>query len=401
MGLRKASCTFRRQRPAARTLPRTFCERLNGARTLPSQSFSDDRFRLAVDASPAAMIMVDANGTIEFANAETVRMFGYRVDELVGRSIDMLVPPRSRAAHSGLRQGFFVSPRERPMGVGRDLKGTRKDGTEFPVEIGLTPIDAANGVIVLATIVDITARRRAELDLAQRANDLELANERLTQFAYVASHDLQEPLRKIAVYAGLLEEAVRKADAAGAARATSVISASAVRARKMVDNLLAFSRVSGTETHTQPLDLRAEVELALNDLSAAIEETGATIRVEIDPIVVPADRAQLARLIQNIVSNAIKYRKPGAPPSITIRTTRIGRTRVRLAIADAGVGFDEKFASEIFQPFKRLHSPRDYPGSGIGLAICKAIADRYGWTLSVRSRPEEGSTFEVTLPTAV
>ncbi|MGO9418671.1 sensor histidine kinase [Roseiarcus sp.] len=368
---------------------------------MPSQSFSDDRFRLAVDASPAAMIMVDANGTIEFANAETVRMFGYRVDELVGRSIDMLVPPRSRAAHSGLRQGFFASPSERPMGVGRDLKGTRKDGTEFPVEIGLTPIDAADGVIVLATVVDITARRRAELDLAQRANDLELANERLTQFAYVASHDLQEPLRKIAVYAGLLEEAVRKADAAGAARATSVISASAVRARKMVDNLLAFSRVSGTETHTQPLDLRAEVELALNDLSAAIEETGATIRVEIDPIVVPADRAQLARLIQNIVSNAIKYRKPGAPPSITIRTTRIGRTRVRLAIADAGVGFDEKFASEIFQPFKRLHSPRDYPGSGIGLAICKAIADRYGWTLSVRSRPEEGSTFEVTLPTAV
>jgi PAS domain S-box-containing protein len=367
---------------------------------MPPKNFSDERFRLAVEASPAAMIMADGDGTIEFANAETSRMFGYAIDDLIGRSIDILVPSRSRAAHAGLRRGFFAAPSERPMGVGRDLHGTRKDGTEFPVEIGLTPIEAAKGAIVLATIVDITARRNAELDLAQRANDLELANERLTQFAYVASHDLQEPLRKIAVYAGLLEEAVKASDAEGAMRATAVISASAVRARRMVDNLLTFSRVSGTETHTEPLDLRAEVEFALTDLSAAIGETGAIIEVEVERVIVPADHAQLSRLIQNIVSNAIKYHKSDAAPSITIRTTSIGRTKVRLAIADDGVGFDQRFASEIFEPFKRLHNPKNYPGTGIGLAICKAIADRYGWTLTARSRPGEGSTFEVTLPVA-
>ena len=252
------------------------------------------------------------------------------------------------------------------MGIGRDLHGTRSDGTEFPVEIGLTPINSANEVIVLATVVDITARRKVELDLAQRANDLELANERLTQFAYVASHDLQEPLRKIAVYAGLLDEAVRKADAEGAARATAVISTSAVRARRMVDNLLTFSRVTGTETQTQPLDLRVEVDLALSDLSAAIEETEARIDLDVEPVIVPGDRAQLGRLIQNIVTNAIKYRKPGAPPSILIRTERIGRTKVRLSIADEGMGFDEKFASEIFEPFKRLHSAKDTPAPASG-----------------------------------
>jgi PAS domain S-box-containing protein len=364
------------------------------------QDFNDDRFRLAVDASPAAMIMANANGEIEFANAETARMFGYALGELIGRSIDMLVPSQLRAAHAGLRAGFFANPSKRPMGVGRNLYATRKGGAEFPVEIGLTPIDAASGVIVLATIVDITARRKAELDLAQRASDLELANERLTQFAYIASHDLQEPLRKIAVYAGLLDEAVKTSDAAAVARATAVIAASAIRARRLVDNLLTFSRAGGSETDTQPLDLHAEVELALADLSAAIEETGATIHLAVEPVTVPADRAQLDRLIQNIISNAIKYHKIGAAPSITIRTARAGPGRVRLSIADDGIGFDQELAREIFEPFKRLHSPKDYAGSGIGLAICKTIADRYGWTLNVRSQPGQGSTFEVTLPTS-
>jgi PAS domain S-box-containing protein len=364
----------------------------------PRRSLADHRFRLAVDASPAAMIMVDAKGVIEFANAETMRMFGYAIDELLGKSIDILAPSRSRAAHAALRRGFFAHPSKRPMGAGRDLHGTRKDGAEFPVEIALTPIEAAEGAIVLATVVDITARRKAELDLAQRASDLELANERLTQFAYVASHDLQEPLRKIAVYAGLLGAAVEASDTAGAVRATSVISSSAARARRMVDNLLTFSRVGGAETHTQPLNLRAEVELALTDLSAAIDETGAAIRLEVEPVVAPADRAQLGRLIQNVISNAIKFHKPGFAPSIAIRSSLIGRTQVRLSISDEGVGFDEKFASEIFEPFKRLNSPKDYEGTGIGLAICKAIADRYGWTITARSRPGEGSTFTVTLP---
>ncbi len=346
------------------------------------------------------MIMVDAKGLIEFANAETGRMFGYSADELIGQSIDMLVPSQLRTVHAGLRRGFFANPSTRPMGAGRDLNGTRKDGREFPVEIALTPIEAESGPIVLATVVDITGRRKAEMELAQRASDLELANERLTQFAYVASHDLQEPLRKIAVYAGLLKEAIARSDAGDIARATSVITTSAVRARRMVENLLTFSRVSGSETHAQPLDLRAEVELALNDLSAAIAEAGARVSVDIPPIVVPADRAQLGRLIQNIISNAIKYHKPGAAPGIDIRAAPVGRSQVRLSIADDGIGFDEKFAKEIFEPFKRLHDAALYPGTGIGLAICKAIADRYGWTLGVSSRPDEGSTFYLTLPRA-
>jgi PAS domain S-box-containing protein len=367
---------------------------------MSERDFTDDRFQLAVDASPAAMIMVDTSGIIEFASAETVRMFGYAIHELIGQSIDRLVPPKMRAAHAGLRQGFFAHPSKRPMGGGRDLHATRKDGAEFPVEIGLTPIDSAGGTMVLATVVDITARRRAELELAQHAADLELANERLTQFAYVASHDLQEPLRKIAAYAGLIEEAVRKSDAEALARATVVVSTSAVRARRMIDNLLAFSRVGAAETRIERLDLRIEVACVLADLSVAIGEAVATVDLAVEPFVVPADRVQLGRVIQNIVSNAVKYRKPDAAPSIAIRTERVGRVQVRLSITDDGIGFDETFATQIFEPFKRLHTPNAYDGSGIGLAICKTIADRYGWTLTVRSRPGKGSTFALTLPIA-
>jgi PAS domain S-box-containing protein len=357
-------------------------------------------FRAAVNASPAAKIMVDANGLIEFANPMAERMFGYEIVELIGQPIDILVPARSRAAHAGLRRGFAVNPSARPMGAGRELYGVRRDGSEFPVEIELTPADSESGPIVLASIVDITQRKRAENELAQQAGELLIANQRLAQFAYVASHDLQEPLRKMAIYAGLVEEAVANSDREEIARATSVIKTSAARARRLVDNLLNFSRATNSRTKEQPLDLRAEVELALSDLSASIEETGARVTVDIPPIVVPADHAQLRRLIQNIVSNAIKYHKPGASPVIAIRAVPAGEAKAMLAIADDGIGFDEKFAREIFEPFKRLHDAARYAGTGIGLAICKAIADRYGWTIGVRSRPGQGATFMVTLPTA-
>jgi PAS domain S-box-containing protein len=367
---------------------------------MPTGAKAGDRFRLAVDASPAAMIMVDADGRIAFANAGAERMFGYASFELIGQSIDILAPARVRSVHAGLRQGFNAAPSARPMGAGRDLYGAHKDGREFPVEIALTPIEADPAPMTLATIVDITARRRAEQDLARHAADLEIANERLTQFAYVASHDLQEPLRKIAIYADFLEKAIERCERDDIARATSVIKNSAVRARRMVANLLTFSRVTGSESRLEPLDLRAEVDLSLSDLSASIEETGARIVVDIPPIAVLADRAQLGRLVQNIVSNAIKYHKPGVAPMIEIGAARVGPGQATLSIADHGIGFDEKFAKQIFEPFKRLHDTAEYPGAGIGLAICKAIADRYGWTMGVRSRPGEGTTFTVTLPTA-
>jgi PAS domain S-box-containing protein len=361
-------------------------------------SIGDDHFRLAVESAPAAMIVSDASGTILFVNAETERMFGYGSGELIGKSIDILAPPRLRAGHASLRQSYLASPSKRPMGVGRDLKAARRDGSEFSVEIGLTPIDTPSGLVVLATVLDITARREAERALSQRAAELERANERLAQFAYVASHDLQEPLRKIAAFSDILEHAIASSDAADMSYANTVMRSSALRARELIDDLLTYSRAINDAQNLQRLDLREEIERALVDLSEAIEETRATVAVEAPHVAFEADRSQFARLTQNIVSNALKYRKEDEPPRVRIFAAARERGLMVLGFSDNGIGFESKYDQLVFEPFKRLHPKGRYPGTGIGLAICKSIADRHGWRLSVTSQPGVGSTFYVTIP---
>lgn len=343
------------------------------------------------------MIVTGAEGSIRFANAESVRMFGYEAPDLIGKPIDLLVPRSLREDHAQRRQDFFENPSKRPMGVGRDLRAVRRDGREFPVEIGLTPIETGDESLVLATVLDITERRDAEAALAQRAAELEKANERLAQFAHVASHDLQEPLRKIAAYADFLGEAIAGSRAQDMIRAKDVIRSSAMRARDLVDDLLTYSRTVNETITLRGLVLKDEIDLALEDLSQLISETGADVRNQAPNLDFEADAPQFARLMQNIVSNAIKYRKPGQTAKVRILVEPIGEDAIRLAIADEGIGFESKYATMIFEPFKRLHSKTKYPGTGIGLAICKSIADRHGWLLSIDSEPGKGATFFITM----
>jgi PAS domain S-box-containing protein len=361
-------------------------------------SVEDDIFRLAVESSPAAMIVTSQDGAIQFANTETVRMFGYQTQELVGRRIDVLVPRQFRQSHVALRQGYFEVPSKRAMGIGRDLKAVRRDGSEFPVEIGLTPIKTAKGPLVLATVLDITARRDAELALAQRASELERANERLAQFAHIASHDLQEPLRKIAAFSDLLERAIEVSNPSDMSHANKVIRTSALRARSLVDDLLTYSRTINDTHQLEELDMRDEIDSALSDLSQFASESGAEIQIDVPHLRFTADRSQFARLISNIVSNAIKYRKPEQAAKVRIKSSSLNENAVLLEISDDGIGFDEKYALTIFEPFRRLHTQAQYPGTGIGLAICKSIADRHDWSLSVKSTPGKGTTFFVAIP---
>lgn len=361
--------------------------------------FGDNYLRLAVESLPAAVIVIGRDGAIQFANAETERMFGYPPDKLIGRSIDILVPNRLRQGHAQLRQGFLASPCKRPMGAGRDLKARRIDGSEFPVEIGLTPIDISGGPLVLATVLDISARREAENSLAQRAKELECANERLDRFAYVASHDLQEPLRKIIAFSELLEQAIACDNQSEMTYANHVIRISALRARELVNDLLIYSRTINDAQQLRNLDLRNEILLALNDLSELINETSSSIHIDVPSTIFRADRSQFARLMHNIISNAIKYRKPDQIAKVQISATPLDENSIRLAISDDGIGFEAKYADDIFEPFKRLHTKTQYPGTGIGLAICKSIVDRHGWGISIKSAPGEGATFFITMRT--
>ncbi len=366
---------------------------------MTSAGLADDWHRIVFDSTTAAMIMIDREGVVRCANAETQRMFGYDTDELIGRSIDMLLPQAIRRAHASLRRGFLTDPASRPMGFGRDTRGARRDGTEFPVEVWLSVLEnrARAEETVLATIFDLAERRSEHAALEQRTAELERANERLARFAFVASQDLQEPLRKIAAFGELMDEAIARSNPSDISRANEVMRRSALHARALVHDLLAFSRIVNDELELDVLDLQQAIDFALTELSQPIAETQARVNIQLPAVSIEADPTQFKRLVENIVSNAIKYRKPDRPAMIDI-SAFCDETAVCLTIADNGIGFEEQYAHKIFEPLKRLHSKVDYPGSGIGLAMCKAIADRHGWRISVEAKPGVGATFFIVLP---
>jgi signal transduction histidine kinase len=223
--------------------------------------------------------------------------------------------------------------------------------------------------------------------------------ERLAQFLYVASLDLQEPLRKIEAFSELLENAVASSNKKDMAYARSAMRSCAESARKLVDDLLIYSSTILGEQRLEALDLGAEIDATVSALSDSIVESAAQVNVSIPPTRLMADRSQLACLLQNIISNAIKYGKPGQAPRIDIAAAPISEGAVSLTIIDHGVGFKEEFAQTIFEPFKHFGGKSEYAGTGIELAICKSIADRHGWGISVRARPGEGAAFSFSIPT--
>jgi signal transduction histidine kinase len=226
------------------------------------------------------------------------------------------------------------------------------------------------------------------------------SRERLAQFVYVSSLDLQVPLRKIEALSELLENAIASSNKADIAYARHAMRSCALSARKLVDDLLTYSSTILGGQQLEILGLREEIESTLCDLSELIIETKAEINVKVAATNIVADRSQFAWLMQNIVSNAIKYRKPGQTPKIDIAATAVDQKTIRLAIVDYGVGFKDEFAHTIFAPFKGLHNKAEYPGTGIELAICKSLADRLGWGISVQSQPGEGTSFSFVMPTA-
>jgi len=354
---------------------------------------AEEKFRLAVEASPSGIVMVDDKGTIVLVNAETERMFGYSRGELIGSSVDQLVPSKFRGQHAHHRNSFANVPEARTMGTGRDLYGLRKDGTEFPVEVGLNPIETAQGRLVLSTIVDITARKQTEDALAEQARELARSNEELEQFAYVASHDLQEPLRMISSYTELLADGYRGRLDEDADRFIHYAQDGASRMRGLIDDLLAYSRVRTRGADLEATPARWAVQDALENLQMAIRETEAEIEVRVDSVVL-ADPTQLSQVFQNLISNAIKFRK--GRPHVTVSDRREGRN-VTFAVRDDGIGVSPEYCERIFQMFKRLHTRDEYDGSGIGLALCRRIVDRHGGTIWVESDGVDGSTFLFTL----
>ena len=350
---------------------------------------AERRFRVVVESAPSGMVMVDREGRMVLVNREIERLFRYTRGELLGQPIEVLVPQQTRARHPGFRADFFANPQSRAMGAGRDLFGRRKDGVEIPVEIGLNPIETDEGVFVLASVVDISARKQAEEELRR-------SNEELERFAYVASHDLQEPLRTVASYVQLLERRYRDRLDQDAMDFIDFAVDGAKRMQRLIEDLLAFSRVGTRGADPVPTSAQSALTSAIGGLRAAIQEAGATITHDPLPDVL-ADPGQLEQVFANLIGNALKFRG-AAPPHVHVSATANGAHHT-FSVRDNGIGIDPRYFERIFVIFQRLHGREEYPGTGIGLAICKKIIGRHGGRIWVESVPGQGTTFSFTLPT--
>ena len=353
------------------------------------------RYRGLLEAAPDAMVVVNQRGEIVLLNVQAEKQFGYRRDELLGQRLTNIIPEgfAERLVADALRTTAEALAQQ--IGTGIELTGLRKDGSQFPIEIMLSPLESTEGVLVTAAIRDITARKAAEARLVQKVEELNRSNEELEQFAYIASHDLQEPLRMVASYTQLLSKRYKGKLDSDADQFIAFAVDGASRMQHLIQDLLAYSRVGKRGGELLDVSSEEALEQALINLRGAIEESGAVVTHDPLPRVM-ADADQLTQVLQNLVGNAIKYQRPGIP-LIHLSVARDSEGMWLFSIRDNGLGIDSQFFEKIFGMFQRLHKREEFAGTGMGLAICKKIVERHGGKIWVESRPGAGSTFRFTL----
>lgn len=376
---------------------------------MDERRIAEDRFRMLLEAAPDAMVIVDDSGSIELVNRRFESLFGYAREDLIGSPIERLVPESARDAHVALRDEYFAHASPKPMGAGRELFGLRNDGTLFPVEISLSPLETPNGLVVSAAIRDIsdrveTQRRLTELngalakrvdartaELAQRADELARSNHELEQFAYIVSHDLKSPMRGIASLAEwLIEDQSERLDDDGRQQ-LRLLQQRAGRLHSMIEGVLEYSRAATKPLPKELLDTRELVEEVVDTLAPAAE-----LEVVIDELPrVEYSRTQLAQVFQNLIGNAIKHMNTGGG-TIRITGTTI-RDHVEFRISDTGVGIAPEHHARIFRIFQTLSGREGESAGGLGLAIVKKIVETNGGSVYVESTPGQGTTFVFTV----
>jgi PAS domain S-box-containing protein len=350
------------------------------------------RKRGLLEAAPDAMVLVNRIGEIVLVNLQAEKQLQYRRDELEGQNLKTIIPEIEQHTLDAVHAGGAAS---HDVGAAIELRGRRKDGSHLPIEITLSALASVEGILVAVAIRDITARKRADAELARTLEELNRSNEELGQFAYIASHDLQEPLRMVASYTQLLSRRYKGQLDAEADVFIGFAVDGANRMQRLIQDLLAYSRVGTAQAGLVETSSEEALERAIMNLGGAIEDSGAVVTHDTLPMVM-ADEGQLVQLFQNLVGNAIKYRRPG-PPLVHIASVKSGKTKWLFSVQDNGLGIEAKYFERIFGMFQRLHGRQEFEGTGIGLAICKKIVARHGSTISVESELGRGSTFRFAL----
>lgn len=346
-----------------------------------------------LDTMADALFVIDGEARVRITNEAARKLFGYEESEILGKKIDTLEYVDPEASISRTLQEML---RRAPI---RDEERLfrRKGGERIDVSISVSPLEeleAAGGAVVI--VRDIRARKRVEEELRAFTVKLQQSNRELEDFAYVASHDLQEPLRKIQAFGDRLKVRYGETLTDEGVDYLNRMQSAAGRMQALINDLLSFSRVT-TQAHPfADVDLTTVAGEVVHDLEVRIHQAGGEVAIGALPTV-EADALQMRQLLQNLVSNALKFHRPDVPPRVNVSGSVVA-DHAQIIVADNGIGFDEKYADRIFTLFERLHGRTAYEGTGIGLAICRKIAQRHGGEIRARSTPGEGATFVVTLP---
>ena len=392
---------------------------------------AEERFRLVVEAAPYGLLMVDTAGTITMVNPQCEVIFGFTQEELIGRSVEILLPFPYREAHGRHLLTFFANPIRKQMGGLRDLSGLRKNGTEVPVEIGLTPIQTAAGLHTLATVIDVSVRKANEAALLRLQNHLqegidartkelqlakevaESANAAKSAFFANMSHELRTPMHAILSFSELSLEKIDRADFDKIRHYITRIQASGKMLLNLLNDLLDLAKLESGRMvyqHTS-IDLATIVHAVTIELEPLLKAKHLTLTFQPPHIstLVHGDELRLAQVVRNLLSNAIKFTLDGTEVRITLAATTLPREReetpqnptsaIALTISDQGIGFPPEEAKVIFDKFvQSSKSKSSAGGTGLGLAICKEIITAHQGQIRAENRPDGGAAFTVVLP---
>jgi PAS domain S-box-containing protein len=369
---------------------------------------SQAMFQGLLESAPDPIVIVNHRGEIVLVNTQTEKVFGYWREELLGKPVEILIPERFHSKHIGHRLNYSSDPHTRPMGIGLDLSARRIDGSEFPVEISLSPMETEAGRLVTAIIRDTSEWKRAAIEIRklnreleqrvrERTAQLEAANRELEAFSYSVSHDLRAPLRHLSGFANLLKQYASETLDEKSLRYIQHIDEAAALMGKLVDDLLAFSRMGRAEMAKSRVSFEQLVNEVLEILLPEMQGRKIVCQIESLPEA-EGDQTMLRLVWSNLISNALKYTRTRDEARIEIGCSKNERGEMVYFVRDNGVGFDMQYADKLFGVFQRLHNDEEFEGTGIGLATVQRIIRRHGGSVWAEGQVDVGATFYFLLP---